>query len=197
MRPLLLCFSNMKGHLQQDFCRDWVTKRAAKKKWNFIILWYLNWEKFKFSSDFDFGQKFFFLSNTDHNVSAEGEQWKWNRELWAYLSVISSILYQRRWFWEIAGEQEFHSEIWKSYINKYEEEKIWKMERSHQGGLATIMDVKLLSERYSLYWKWIMLIQLEGEITRNNNFCNKRYFNWMVYIRHFKSHFRAIYFQKT
>ena len=123
MRPLLVCFSNMKGHLQQDFCRDWVTKSWRKIKWNFIILWYLNWEKIIIFLRFWRWKKVFFLSNTDHNVGAEGEQWKWNRELWAYLSVISSILHQRRWFWEIAGEQEFHGEIWKSTINKYEEEK--------------------------------------------------------------------------
>ena len=40
-------------------------------------------------------------------------------------------------------------------FNKYEEEKMWKMEKSHQGGPATIMDAQLFSERYSLYWEQI------------------------------------------
>ena len=50
---------------------------------------------------------------------------------------------------KLQREQEFYGEIWKSYINKYEEEKMWKIEKSHLEVLATIMDVKLFSEIYS------------------------------------------------
>ena len=50
---------------------------------------------------------------------------------------------------KLQQEEEFDGEIWKSYINKYEEEKMWEIEKSHQGEPATIMDAKLLSERYS------------------------------------------------
>ena len=121
MRPLLLCFSNMKGHLQQDFCRDWVTKRAAKKKWNFIIFWYLNWEKLKFSSDFDFGPKFFF-----YQIRITMFQQKENNESGIGSYELTLVWYHQSSIKEGDSEKLQGS---RSFIVKYEKVTLTNMKR--------------------------------------------------------------------
>ena len=160
MRPLLVCFSNMKGHLQQDFCRDWVTKSWRKIKWNFIILWYLNWEKIIIFLRFWRWKKVFFyqiritmLEQKENNESGIGSY-----ELtlvWYHQSSIKEGDSEK-----LQGSRSFMVKYEKVPLTNMKKKKMWKMGNSHQRGLATIMDAKLLSERYSLYCKWIMLIQL-------------------------------------
>ena len=61
---------------------------------------------------------------------------------------------------KLQGSRSFMVKYEKVTLTNMKKKKMWKMRNSHQGGLATIMDAKLLSEKYSLDCKWIMLIQL-------------------------------------